>query len=105
MEAVVPEHSRAPLEGSWIGRHVHEAAVESRDVNESRGGAVGHRLPVVAAERAGGEERGLSGGAVAGLWLLDRTSALWIEAIRPRQVHVPCPRDKPAGRAVALEQE
>src|SRR3989475_6373914 len=100
MEAVVPEHSRTTLEGLWIGRHVHEAAVESRDVNESRGGAVGHRLPVVAAERAGGDERGLSGGAVAGLWLLDRTSALWIEAIRPRDVHVRRPRDERAGGAI-----
>src|SRR5437660_6511677 len=105
MEAVVPEHSRTTLEGLWIGRHVHEAAVESRDVNESRGGAVGHRLPVVAAERAGGDERGLSGGAVAGLWLLDRTSALWIEAIRPRDVHVRCPRDELAGGAIEHVEE
>src|SRR3989442_2441512 len=100
MEAVVPEHSRATLEGLWIGRHVHEAAVESRDVNESRGGAVGHRLPVVAAERAGGDERGLSGGAVAGLWLLDRTSALWIEGILPRDVHGRWPPDELARGAI-----
>src|SRR5262249_33665079 len=105
MEAVVPEHSRATLEGSWIGRHVHEAAVESRDVHESRGWAGGHRLPVVAAEGAGGDERGLSRGAVASLRLLDRTSALWVEAIRPTDVHVRRPRDELASGAIEHVEE
>ena len=62
---------------------IHHPRLEGRDIDQLFLRAEGHRVPIVPAERTGGDQRGLAGLVDAGFRVLDRAACRGVDAGRP----------------------